>query len=121
MPREDRYTIDLDWAWGPANRDLDGVATLRATIADPESDLAARKVEAWLATIPLGDGESRWSGGWAVTVKSRSATHVIVELVSGGQDVAESLADAVASLQDAVLGQGTTIDWAPQPIGRRTR
>lgn len=119
MVQQDRYSIDLDWVWGAANRGLKGVATLRATISNPASKVAERKVDAWLALFELGEGDSRWRGGWSVEVTSRSAKHVVLELVSGGQDVADSLTDAIESLQDAVLGDGTTIMWEPQSITHR--
>lgn len=120
MPRKDRYTIDLDWIWGPANRNLDGVATLRATILNPEPDVAAREVAAWLASLGLGQDDFGWYGGWSVEVKSRSAEKVALELTSGGQDAMESLTDAVRCLEDAMRDDGTSISWETLPIEHPT-
>lgn len=118
MTDNSRYAIDLDWVWGPANPDLTGVARLRATVSHPKPHQAERKIDAWFASFDVGEGDSRWQGGWAVTALSRAKTHVVLELVSGGQDVAESLTDAIDSLYDAVGDDETKISWEPQPIER---
>jgi hypothetical protein len=110
------YRLDLDWVWGHENRQLDGVATLRATVADPSAHVASRRVDAWLDTVENGSGASYWQGGWAVEVKERNTTSVVLDLISGGQDVADSLSDAVSRLQRAVCRGNTTVAWEPQPI-----
>lgn len=115
---EQRYQIDRNWVWGARNRRLRGVATVRATVSNPNPGVATRRVEDWLATIENGEGDHRWGGGWSVSVHSRAATEVELDLTSGGEDVADSLQYAVDELQDAVLDDDTTIDWQPQPIRR---
>lgn len=114
MPK--RYTVDLNWVWGPTNPDLEGVATLRAIVNNPQPNVANKVVARWLETIAEGSGDSRWEGGWAVEVTGKTAHSVELELCSGGQDAAESLSTTVDALQDAVLHGDTTIEWTPLPI-----
>lgn len=95
---------------------LQGVATLRAIVNNPQPNVANKVVARWLETIAEGSGDSRWEGGWAVEVTGKTAHSVELELCSGGQDAAESLSTAVDALQDAVLHGDTTIEWTPLPI-----
>ncbi|MGF3056658.1 hypothetical protein [Microbacterium sp. YY-01] len=116
MPSAPRYTIDLEWVWGPENRHLEGIATVRATVSDPAAGLAAQKTRTWLKRLRRDDETSWISGGWAASIRQQDAVSIVLDLTSGGQDVAESLSDAVEQLQDAVLTGATTIRWEPQPI-----
>ena len=113
-PRE--YTVDYDWLWDNPPHNDGTPATVRLTVTNGQRDDAARRVDAWLESLD-SDGEGNYfSGGWGVREAARDDAQVVLEITSGGEDVADGIEDGTQSAYD-YLGEGTDLDlqWEQLP------
>jgi transcriptional regulator len=107
-----KYVMDHDWL---DNR-IDAPATVRLTVSGANARAA---VQAWfdeLATDQLG---VRGRGGWMVQevtdVAKSTPDEVVVDITSGGEDVADSIEDATTDAFDLFDAMGFELTWVNRP------
>ena len=115
----ERYAMNFGWVWGPDNPRLDKVASLAMNLrgADPEQlDLL---LDGWLDGLEYDVERGRYfQGGFSVDVQGRGNGTAGIVFTSGGQDVADSLGDAVDMFCDSVLERLDTaeVTWTELPL-----
>ncbi|WP_296136664.1 hypothetical protein [uncultured Tessaracoccus sp.] len=109
----DPYRIDHDWLWG--RDEPDGVAVLRCVVTDEDPGRAAEAVAAFLESLPADEHGMRGRGGWAaVPVEGENA----VDLVSGGEDVADGIEWAAEEAHAFFSRFGVGgLEWVQGPEG----
>lgn len=106
-PDCERYVVDYDWLW--QRQDPTAAATLRVSVSHATPQVAAQALCRLLESLPSDAGGVRGSGGWAVYPVAGNPC--ALDLVSGGQDVADGIqagADAVFDALAPVDGIGLT-------------
>lgn len=123
-PDERRYEVDYDWLWTNPPHNDGTPATVRMTVTDGRRDAAAPAVTAWLETL-TPSGDAFVCGGWVARVIERHGVRgdapgrVVLNLTSGGEDVADGIQDATEQAY-AHLGEDTDLglSWEqlPRPV-----
>ncbi|AKK10039.1 hypothetical protein [Corynebacterium uterequi] len=99
-----RYRMDYDWLWGKC-RDT---ATVRLRVT---GEAARGAVDAFLAALPADDAGVRGRGGWAVR-RTLSAPGVVeLEIISGGQDVADGIFYGTDAAYEALKPFEVALSW----------
>ncbi|MBW3068655.1 hypothetical protein CWT12_02340 [Actinomyces sp. 432] len=107
-PDSKRYTVDYDWLW--RREDPTARATLRLVVSHRSPRLAARAVERLLARLPAGSGGTRGSGGWVVLPVPDDPC--ALDIVSGGQDVADGIQSGADAIYDALIPlENLSLSW----------
>lgn len=106
-----RYIMDYDWVWGPSG----DIATLRVSVEHDDPEVAEQAIARFLDGLSRDVNGIRGAGGWAVyPVPGEPRT---LDLVSGGEDVADAIQDAADTLFDAVGDvPGLTLSWRQLPL-----
>lgn len=106
------YVMDHDWL----DNTVDAPATVRLTVS---GENARSAVQAWfdeLATDQLG---VRGRGGWMVQevtdVAKSSPNEVVVDITSGGEDVADGIEDATRDAYELFDAMGFVLTWENLP------
>lgn len=109
------YKPDYDWFWGgkPGN---DGTqATLRMTVRG-DMRAAGRAVDVWLAGLSTDNRGVRGEGGWRVDEVSRDEEAIVLDITSGGEDVADGVLYGAESAFEAIAGvPHITVAWKQLP------
>ncbi|CAM3851014.1 hypothetical protein [Corynebacterium frankenforstense] len=122
-PDERRYEVDYDWLWTNPPHNDGTPATVRMTVTDGRRDAAAPAVEAWLGTL-TPSGDAFVCGGWVARVIERHGSRgdapgrVVVDLTSGGEDVADGIQDATEQAY-AHLGEATDLGLTWEQLPRQ--
>lgn len=106
-----RYQPDYDWLW----ETIEAPAILRCTIEGSPEDLAL--LDRAIDALEQDDQGIRGWGGWALeSYPPSNPRQRVVDLVSGGQDVAESLIDAAEELYSYLARpREMTVTWQQLP------
>ena len=115
----ERYAMNFAWVWGPDNPTLDKVARLAMNLRGADPDKLETLLERWLDGLGYDAERGHYfQGGFSVEVQARGNGTADIVFVSGGQDVAESLGDAVDEFYEQVLQHLTTasVTWTEQPL-----
>lgn len=107
------WHVDFDWLWGSSLPDP--VATLRVTVCHGD---ALRLRQDFLNTLHRDAEGVAGAGGWAAYDREiRDEGVWVVDLVSGGEDVADALQDAASRLYEAVADTpGVQLTWKQLPL-----
>ncbi|MBE6485153.1 MAG: hypothetical protein E7Z96_10410 [Actinomycetaceae bacterium] len=107
LPPE-RYALDYEWMWD-RRRETD-VATLRVVAHHQDPRIARAAILTFLNGLPTDDNGVRGRGGWAAyPVANRENA---LDLVSGGQDVADGIESAADDAFEALSAwPGLTLTW----------
>lgn len=111
--------MNFAWVWGPDNPTLDKVARLAMNLRGADPDKLETLLERWLDGLGYDAERGHYfQGGFSVEVQARGNGTADIVFVSGGQDVAESLGDAVDEFYEQVLQHLTTasVTWTEQPL-----
>ncbi|STC69165.1 hypothetical protein [Corynebacterium pilosum] len=110
------YRMDYDWLWGspetggPGN---DGSsATVRLTVTGPN---ARNAVMQWFDDLRPDEFGLRSRGGWLVTEMKWEPEEVIVDITSGGEDVADGIEDGTTEAFDVLSPFGVQFEWEQLP------
>lgn len=111
------YSPDYNWLWG--SKVEDPIATLRVRVTASDSEGAREAVQGYFASLPADENGVHGEGGWAAYHRRDLSddTHEVIDLVSGGEDVADGIEAAADSLYnhlkaDTALG----IEWEQLPL-----
>lgn len=114
-----RYAMNFGWVWGQDNLLLDKKASLALKLRGADAAQLNDLLDSWLDEL-IHDEESGsyYEGGFSVQVVSRGQGSADMIFASGGQDVADSLGDAVDGFHDSVLEQLDTaeVTWTELPL-----
>lgn len=109
-----QYRMDYDWLWTRPPHNDGSLATVRLTVS---GNGARRGVDKWFAQLPKDSGGVRGGGGWAVTEVSSApdGTAVVLDITSGGEDVADGIEWGTTHAFEALDGHGLTLSWENLP------
>lgn len=106
------YVMDYDWLWTRPPHNDGTSATVRVTVRGPG---AGRAAQAWMDELAAEhDGITGW-GGWVARLRSVSLDDAVLDLVSGGEDVADGI-DCATEEAFEVLGD-FDLEWENLPRG----
>lgn len=105
-----RYEMDYDWL---AN-DISDSATVRLTVTGPHARSAVME---WLEDLPADALGTRGRGGWMVKEVSAAPEEAVLDLTSGGQDVADGIEAATTEAHDVLSALGCELEWEQRPRG----
>lgn len=110
----ERYHMDYDWLWTRPPHNDGSLATVRLTVS---GNGARRAVDGWFAQLPQDSAGVRGGGGWAVTEVSSAVDGrtVVLDITSGGEDVADGIEWGTGQAFEALDGQGLTFTWENLP------
>jgi hypothetical protein len=114
-----RYAMNHDWVWGPANRDLDKSASLLMRLREAPPGQFQALLREWLGHLTWDARSGRYGwGGYVVQILAQDGGNADIVFTSSGQDVAESLGDAVEQFYRLVLQPLTTasVTWTELPL-----
>jgi hypothetical protein len=114
-----RYTMNFGWVWGPDNQFLDKSASLVMTLRDAPAEQFQSLLRSWLGGLTQDEESGRYGwGGYAVHILAQDGGSADIVFTSGGQDVADSLGDAVEEFYRVVLRPLTTasVTWTELPL-----
>lgn len=108
------YTLDYDWLW-PHKRATE-IAKLRVYVHLPVPGEAAKLVDAFAKSLPADENGVRGWGGWCVAeAKTPIETESAIEIISAGEDVADSIQDGAESLFDAAQKKDALLYYVQLP------
>ncbi|MGB3302161.1 hypothetical protein [Gordonia sp. (in: high G+C Gram-positive bacteria)] len=114
-----RYTMNMDWIWGPDNPGLRKKASLAMMLRGADPAQLDALLNDWLASLSREEGSNVFSGG-GCSVELLAAGDGGADMVfsSGGQDVAESLGYVVDCFYEKVLVSLDTaeVTWTELPL-----
>lgn len=116
-PHPAPWRVDLEWLWGT---DPEGpVATLRLRVDHDDAAVASAAVARFLDDLPADDQGMRGRGGWAAIPRPElaGATSRVLDLVSGGEDVADGLQEAAeAAFESLSTTPAIRLQWEQLPL-----
>lgn len=106
------YVLDYEWLWGGAPGIDGSSATVRLTVTGPNARAAVLQ---WLDDVPVDSFGLRGRGGWMVTEIKWETDEVIVDITSGGQDVADGIEDGTTEAYEVLSPFGVGLCWRQLP------
>ncbi|VEI13804.1 hypothetical protein [Trueperella bialowiezensis] len=115
-----RYLMDYDWLWDKPPRNDGSLATVRLTVSGSN---ARDAVDAWLAQLPADENGIRGRGGWVLTEvpSGNDAETVVLDITSGGEDVADGIYWGTEEAYEALNPAGVTLEWENLPRKKTRR
>ncbi|MGA7203062.1 MAG: hypothetical protein WBX27_00365 [Specibacter sp.] len=114
-----RYAMNHGWVWGPSNPYLDKSASLLMTLRGAPAEQFQPLLRSWLGGLTRDDQSGRYGwGGYSVHILAQEEGSADIVFTSGGQDVAESLGDAVEEFHLKVLQSlsSASVTWTELPL-----
>ncbi|QOQ38036.1 hypothetical protein [Trueperella pecoris] len=111
-----KYSVDYDWLWTRPPHNDGTPATVRLTLTDGRGSRAHDAVDAWLASLGPAEDGMYGQAGWVVVEKERRRRSVVLEITSGGEDVADGIDDGTDAAYRAVIeGTDLEVTWEQLP------
>jgi len=108
--RRRRYVVDYDWLW--QRHDPTARAVLRAVVSHVSPDVAHSTLDRFIASLPADSRGVRGRAGWAVFPVDTDCGAAAVDIVSGGEDVADGIQSGADAVFDALTQvDGVSITW----------
>lgn len=107
-----KYVMDYDWLWTRPPHNDGTSATVRLTVRGAG---AGRAVRAWLDRLAAENDGFSGRGGWGARLHECLLDDAVVDLVSGGEDVADGIEDATDEAYAEL--QIFELEWVNLPRG----
>lgn len=107
-----KYVMDYDWLWTRPPHNDGTSATVRLTVRGAGAGQAA---QAWMDELAAEHEGITGRGGWVARLRAASLDDAVVDLVSGGEDVADGIDWATEEAYE-VLGR-FDLEWENLPRG----
>lgn len=108
------YDMDYDWLWAQPPGNDGTTATVRLTVRGAD---ARRVVDAWLDSLPVDSQGLRGEAGWVVERRDAARNRVVVDITSGGEDVADGIYNGTTEAYAALAPAGLDLTWLQLPRG----
>lgn len=115
-----KYTVDYDWLWAKPPHNDGSPATVRARVSagtepSPSDPMLcpSRKIRAWWESLTEFSETARGKGGWVAHIDAHEG---VVEITSGGEDVADGIQDGTESFFEGVInGTDFVVEYEQLP------
>lgn len=116
------YAVDYDWLWARPPHNDGTPATVRLTLTDGRRTIARDAVDAWFASVGASEGGVFGYAGWVVVEKEAKPGRVVLEITSGGEDVADGIDDGTDTVyQEIIRDSDLGVKWEQLPRVKTSR